>query len=240
MRCCQRILAVGMILALVFTLPLTAQAAPSQPDWDLTALPESFFDDAVFLGDSVSVTLGRFCEEKGGLGEALFLPNFSYGVHNAITGVVKIWYQGRDYFPDEAVTEVGAKKVFLMLGLNDIDPYGLDDTMDYWLLVTDQIKAANTDAQLFIQSMLPIWHTIHYTGLNNDNIIRYNELLRAFCEEAGYVYVDIADYFRDETGGLAEEYCSDFYVHVNYAATALWIEQLKNPANYSVDPRLYV
>ena len=239
MRCCQRILAAGMILALVFALSATAQAGQTQPDWDMTPLPEAYFDDAVFMGDSVSVLLGRRSEETGSLGQALFLAENSYSVFNALYGEVQIWYQGEKYFPEVVLQKLEAGKLFLMLGLNDIDPYGIDGTMDNWLLLTDRIKAANPRVQIFIQSMLPIWYGVRYAGLNNDNILLYNDRLRAFCEETGYVFVDIDDYFRDDTGGLADMYCSDGYVHVTTAATDLWAEQLKNPANYSVDPRLY-
>ena len=191
-------------------------------DWDLTPLDDSWFDDAVFFGDSISVTLERHCAKTGDLSGALFLCENSFGVRNAVSGKVKIWYQGNEYFPQDVLPLTGAKKLFAMFGINDIALYGkIDQTMERWA----------------IESCLPVFHTIHYDGLDNDCIDEYNQRLIAFCQENDCVYVDLAHYFKDEHNGMAAQYSSDQYVHVTYDATALWVEQLKNPANYSADPR---
>ena len=60
-----------------------------------------------------------------------------------------------------------------------------------------------------IESCLPVYHTIHYDGLDNDCIDEYNQRLIAFCQENGCVYVDIAHYFKDEDNGMALQYSSN-------------------------------
>lgn len=228
-----------LLLALLLLLPLTA-AADSGPDRDLTPLPDSWFDDAVFLGDSVSLILETQAERTGGLGEALFLCEGSFGINNAVSGDVLLWYQGRTYLPQDVLPLTGANKLFIMVGTNDIDLYGgVDRAMEMWDVFVDNVRETCPDLLIFIESMLPVWHTIAFEGLNNPNIRVYNERLRDFCEDRDCVYVDLADYFRDEYGGMAAAYSSDSYVHITYAAADLWIEQLKNPANYSADPRSF-
>ena len=237
-------------LALLLAV-LTAQGAAAEeavivepeavsPDWDLSPLPEDWFDDAVFIGDSITVVLGQEAEARGGLGEALFLTEFSYGVRNAVQGVLLLWFRGQQLFPWDALPLTGANKLFIMLGANDVAREGgIDVTMEYWEELCSRIKASCPDIQIFVQSELPVWHEIYYEGLNNANLLVYNERLRSFCEEHGYVYVNVADAFRDEYGGLAERYTSDYYCHISYDGARLWIETLRDPAVYSEDPRNY-
>lgn len=216
------------------------EAAEALPDWDLTPLPDEWFDDAVFFGDSISVTLKKHCQKTGDLGDALFLCAHSFGVRNAVSGKVKVWYKGEEYRPDQVLPLTGAKKVFAMFGTNDIALYGgIDRTMEKWQTLVERMREKSPDVQIFIESCFPVYHTIHYEGLNNKAIDKYNKRLIEFCEENDCVYVDLAHYFKDKKNGMALKYSSDQYVHVNYEATPVWVEQLKNPANYSVDPRSF-
>ncbi len=218
----------------------TKEPTAETPEWDLSPLPEAWFDDAVFIGDSITVVLGQEAEARGGLGEALFLNEFSYGVRNAVQGVLLLWFRGQQYYPWDALPLTGAGKVFFMLGANDVAREGgIDTTMECWEELCSRIKANCPDIQIFIQSELPVWHEIYYEGLNNANLLIYNERLRAFCEEHGYVYVNVADAFRDEYGGLAERYTSDYYCHISYDGARLWIETLRDPSVYSENPRNY-
>ena len=247
--------AICLFLLLLLLLPLlsalgsasaaSAQSAelteePTGRDWDMTPLPDSWFDDAVFFGDSVSITLKKHCAKTGDLGDALFLCEYSFGVRNAVSGKVKVWYKGKEYKPQQVLPLTGAKKVFAMFGANDIALYGgIDRTMEKWQTLIDRIRKKSPDVEIFIESCFPVYHTINYEGLNNKAIDKYNKRLIAFCEENDCVYVDLAHYFKDKKNGMAQRYSSDEYVHITYEAAEVWVEQLKNPANYSVDPRSF-
>ena len=160
---------------------------------------------------------------SGDLGDALFLCEFSYSVHNAYTGNLKIWYQSRQYSPADVVPLTGANKIFVMLGVNDIALYGgIDKTMLYWDDFIAKIREQSPDVVIFIESSLPIYYSAQYSAWNNDLFDEYNERLRAFCEEKDCVFVDIAHYFKNDKNSLADAYCSDYYCHVTYAATEVW------------------
>ena len=58
-----------------------------------------------------------------------------------------------------------------------------------------------------------------------------NELLRAFCEENGYTYIELADLVRDEDGFLKYEYSGpDYSFHPNDIAKAIWVRLLRTCA----------
>ena len=210
------------------------------PTWDLTPLPDSWFDNTVFLGDSVSCILQDYCEKNALLGDALFLPVGSYSVHNAISGQIQIYWRGQQRFAQDILPETGASKVFIMLGINDIAlEGGVDRTMELWYQYVEEIQEKDPTIQIFIESMLPVLTATEFPGRNNAKIDDYNDRLRALSREKGCIFVELAHYLKDETNGLPMEYTYDLSVHLTFQAAKIWAEQLKNPENYSEDPRMF-
>ena len=196
-------------------------AAPTQETVD-----SSFFDDAVFVGDSISLKLSY--DTSGRLGAAQFLVQGSYGVGNAIYDVLPTTYRGNTYTNlEDAIGATGAKKLFIMMGMNDIGLYGIDGTIENWGTLISLIRGVCPDMEIYIQSMTPVWTGGEKGGLTNPNINEYNNKLRVFAEENGCGFIDVAPFMRDATGGLATSFCSDNYVHLSDAGVDMWIKVLK-------------
>ena len=199
----------------------------------VTAPPEVFddaahyFDDAVFVGDSVSLMLSYYAADTGLLGDAQFLVRGSYSVAHALNGTMLMTYRGQQLSLPDAIAATGAKKVFFMLGMNDIGLNGIDATMESWETLLWAVKKVCPDVEIVIQSMTPIYTGGEKGKLNNPNVDAYNARLEAFAEEKGYGYLDVASFMKDATGGLAERYCSDQYVHLTSEGAAAWVKVLK-------------
>lgn len=199
------------------------------PDYE--NVDAGFFDDAVFVGDSISLKLSRF--HGGRLGNAQFLVQSSFSVYNAIYDLMPTTYRGREYRNlEDALAATGAKKIFIMLGINDIGIFGVDQTLENWRVLFDLIQQACPDAQIYIQSVTPMWTGSERKKLTNSNIHTYNFLLRFLAEEYGFGYIDIAPYLQDCTGGLAKVYSSDQYVHITEEGVAVWVSALRAFAGY--------
>lgn len=194
------------------------------PDYE--SVSASFFDDAVFVGDSISLKLSY--DTTGRLGNAQFLVQGSYGVGNAIYDVLPTTYRGNTYTNlEDAIAATGAKKLFIMMGMNDIGLYGIDGTIENWGTLLELIRGVCPDMEIYIQSMTPVWTGGEKGGLTNPNINEYNVKLRNFAAENGCAFIDVAPFMRDATGGLATSFCSDNYVHVSEAGVDMWIKVLK-------------
>ncbi len=218
--------------------PTPSPTPTPEPTPDMSPLPAEWFDDSVFLGDSVTVALEKYCDKTETLGGALFLCEFSYSVRNAVSGEVDIWYQGNPYRPEDVIPLTGASKVFAMLGTNDIARSGgIDRTIELWTEMLDKIREKSPDVTFFLESCLPMHYAGQLVDLNNKKLDEYNERLRAYCEENGIVFVDIAAYFKDDRNSLRDDFSDDQYVHVTESAARLWAVLLKDPANYSINPR---
>lgn len=189
--------------------------------------PTDFFSDAAFIGDSISYSLFVYQNKTGELGNPLFLVRGKLGLQNTLRGTLKIYYQGKEMTPWEALAASGAKKVFIMLGTNDIGYYGIDETMDRWVTFVGNIRELCPDIQIYIQSLTPMWTESEQKLLNNENIDLYNQRLEEFANENDCHFVNIAPYFKDSTNGLAVTYSGDRYVHMREEGVSAWVTLLK-------------
>lgn len=215
-----------------------ATPAATAPSAGSTAAPleggtveASFFDDAVFIGDSVTLKLQRYCLSTSALGTAKFLCAGSFSVEHAVSYSLSPTYQGAEVHVEDGVAAMGAGKVFLMLGMNDIAPYGIDNTIVKWGKLVDNILAQSPDAQIFIQSVTPILTGKEGKKLTNANVDKYNAALEQFCADNGYTYIAVAPYFKAADGSLQASYCSDpdsQGIHMTDAGCAVWVDVLRH------------
>ncbi len=216
-----------------YTLHKCSRCAVSYKDnyiWGAD-MPTTFFDDAAFIGDSVTLALKNYCASSGALGKATFLCVGSYSVNNAVTNGLYLSYQGQNTTPQEALKKCGAKKVFIMLGMNDIALFGensINKAIQNWTTMLGNIRKECPDIQIYIQSATPIYTAGQVGGLNNKRMDAYNAALKEFAQKNNCYYIDVATPMKDSTGGLASQYCSDNYVHLTQAACKLWVSTLKN------------
>ncbi len=199
----------------------------------------SFYDDAVFIGDSVSLRLDMYCQaHQGALGKAQFLTAGSLGSGNALEKVtsdsVHPYYQGEHMSVEDGVKASGAKKVFIMLGMNDVGLYGVEDSVKNMETLTERILEKNPDAEIYLQSMTPMLTGHERKVLNNENLDKYNAGLKELAKEKGYHFANVASVMKQEDGSLKPEYCSDpegMGIHFTDAGAEAWIDYLLQNAN---------
>lgn len=174
-------------------------------------------------------------EEESFVKGIQFLAVGSYSAFNAAKPVkgdnVHPLYKGKKYQLWDAIPLMDVKRVFILLGMNDISILGLEGARDQYKEVIDKIVEACPDVEIHILSTT---YTLKGKGggkLNNENLAKYNELLQEMAEENGWGYMDIATPISDGKGNLAAEYCSDDFVHLSSAAYDIWETELREYAN---------
>lgn len=196
----------------------------------------NYFDNTAFVGDSVSLKLSYYAAATGSLGKAQFFTAGSLGCANALWEVsdesVHPSYQGTKMLVEDCIAASGADTLYIMLGMNDIGLYGIDDTINNYRTLVGRIKEKSPDIKIVVQSMTPMTETSTILGnsLNNDNIKEYNRRLRILCAENGWSFVDVASVMYDAQGvSLNRNYCSDpdgLGVHFTEAGCEKWVEYL--------------
>lgn len=205
--------------------PVVPESDPVDPSW---------FDDAVFVGDSVSSWLNFYGGDLG-LGQATFLTATSFGIENALSPVTSSSlhpaYQGEKMKVEDVVARAGAKKVYIMFGLNDID-YGVEYATNDYVRLIQQILEKSPDVQIYVESVTPVLKDSRRAdeSFNNTTIQQFNDTMKAHCEANRWNYMDIASVYKDADGALRPEVCNDpqtMGLHITFEATSEWVQYLR-------------
>ncbi len=200
-------------------------------------VPDSYFDDAVFIGDSVSLSLYYYCRDNGGLGNARFLVAGSLSAMNALFSTSSQYSRhptlnGVKVRVEDGVKQLGAKKVYIMLGMNDVG-MGVENAVSNYTELIGLILDKSPDAKIIVQSMTPLANgsTSNGKNLNNDNIRRFNDRMRETCKANKWYFLDVASALTDADGYLPRSYCSDYPnmgLHLTYSADKVWIDYIRS------------
>jgi hypothetical protein len=196
----------------------------------------TWFDDAVFIGDSISVTLESYNESYGVLGGADFLCAVSLSQTNART--YSAGAEGLPEYPKgsgqhpklaDAVAQTGASKVYVMLGINCLAG-GVDRASSDLVTLLDEVLAASPNVTILVQSVTPMTADSKRAdeSLNNTVITAYNTRLEEICQERGWYYLDVAQAVADDTGCLQSDLSGDqaMGIHFNYNGASVWADYL--------------
>lgn len=220
----------------------TASSSSSQPNsvavQQSAKADASYLDDTVFIGDSVSLKLKNYVTAKrkteaGFFGKAQFLAAGSMGSGNALkplgSSSIHPSYNGKKALLEDNVAAMSAKKVYIMLGANDLALYGIDGSAENMSKLIAKIKAKSPNVKIFVQSATPIIKEQQMTNLNNPNLAAYDAKLSELCKKNGFYYIDVASVMRDSEGNLKPDYCSDpndLGIHFTDKACQVWIDYI--------------
>ena len=198
-----------------------------------------WFNDAVFVGDSVTLKLSYYCaDHPEALGTTEFFCAGSLGYTNSLWAIddpnaVHPFYQGEVHLAEECCELTGKSNVFIMLGMNDIGLYGTTGAMDSCKTLVQHILQRSPNAKIYIQSVTPMLAEMQMDHFNNTLIQELNGMLKAYCDENSYKYLDVFSALADSEGNLPLEYCSDpdnMGLHFNDTSCGIWVDYLKNNA----------
>ncbi|MCM3087957.1 GDSL-type esterase/lipase family protein [Bhargavaea ginsengi] len=150
-----------------------------------------------------------------------------------------------EYFPDERVINRGVyddtselvlnrigevagrepKEAFVMVGINDIIKGVKPETYEKNLRrIVEAFDPAVTEVTLF--SILPVNHDLVGNSVKDEEISRFNEIIRKVAEENGAEFIDLHSHFLDDKSQLDKQYTVDG-VHLNGKGYDIWLEQMK-------------
>lgn len=126
----------------------------------------------------------------------------------------------------DEVTVGKPKKVFLMIGTNDLargkKPLEVCDKIAE---ILDTIKRDSPSTKIYLQSVFPTNEDLG-TRYANVNINPLNDLLVKLAEEKRVTWIDVRPVFKDENGKLKKELTRDG-LHLNGQAYYLWYSVIR-------------
>lgn len=199
---------------------------PYKPKTEFMSVDTSYFDDALFIGDSRTVALRAY----GTLTNSHFFAKtgisvnalFDYPATDELTGLSL----------RHILSERSYKKIYIMIGVNDLSSGTLTGFTDGYFETVDKIREYQPNAVIYIQSIIGITAGKEYTSaghFDNQTVINRNALLKSKCDGESLVYLDLFSAFSDEAGYLKSEYSADG-LHIKPDYTYIWEDYLKSHA----------
>lgn len=214
--------------------PLSEEPLPEEPAETEEKLPagpvpasepaeDTYFDGAVFLGDSRTEGFYLYSGLKTG--------QYLYAVGATVESVFSkpVWGEGTSKIPLlDALAELDCRRVYLMLGVNELGWPRIEDFHDRYALVIDRVREDHPEAQIALQSILPVSarQEAKKTYVNNRRIAEYNQVIAALAEEKSCAFINVAEAVTGEDGCLPADLNFDG-VHLNPAGCRIWLDYLR-------------
>lgn len=176
----------------------------------------SYFDDALFIGDSRTVGI----QEYGTFTNSDFFCSIGMMASNIDSQNIN----GQTF--DQLIDSKQYGKVYVMLGINEVGN-DFQFTLTKYRAIIEKLKAHQTNATIYIQANLHVSAASETNVINNDNIDYLNSLFAGLADNKKVFYIDINELYDDENGNLTAEYTSDG-VHPLAAYYKQWCEWLSN------------
>lgn len=174
-------------------------------DAPFTTADASYFNDALFIGDSRTMGLKEYGQMEG----AEFFANTGMSVYNVKEKVVNVPSVG-DVTIEQLLSAKQYGKIYLMLGINELG-YNRDNTVQKYKELVDYIRSKEPDALIFIEANLHVSAARSDSDsiFNNNSINEFNSRISEFIDNEKTFYIDANEIFDDENGNLGAEYTSD-------------------------------
>lgn len=200
---------------------------------------EGYFSNSVFIGDSVLQGFQIYVKNRGTgyLDGTKVAGVVSYSLTAAIQSSSKYHplYKGKHIPPQQYVRAIGAKKVFLSFGINDL--HGSSDVTgvyNKYMKLISNIRGSNPGVKIHILSTTPPMKGSENYVNYAKNIRALNMKMRAYCDATDAEYIDTASYISTSEGYLRSDLCSDKFVHQTMEAYSIWDKVLRTYAwNYN-------
>lgn len=218
--------------------------AISDEELDNDSHYNSFYENSVFIGDSITVGFADYYKNNKDIisvNNIHFLAKegcSAYIVTSdvALTQFVNYMpiYQDQIQYIEDSISQMpNIEKAFICFGINDLVSSSPEKYIKDMKKIINQILIKNPELQIYIISIPCIAQDVITGSLSNDSIQIANNLLYKTCKEQQWGFINLIDYLMDQNGSLRSDYCSDNYVHQNYNAYQIWIKVLRNYAKNS-------
>ena len=178
--------------------------------WTNTLEKLNYDADVVFFGNSIT---------RGGSFQKYF-PNVK---------TCNLGYPGDNMdgmmFRVEQIKAVKPEKVFVMAGINGLQVQTNDVFESKYQRMVDSIKSKVPDAEIYLQSILPVNHNMMKGVAGSEKIEQANDIIKTIAQYSSCVYIDLwALYEKD--GEMPKELTRDG-VHLKPEAYERWMEEIR-------------
>lgn len=188
------------------SVPVTTPPPIPLPPAGFKQVDKSYFDDALFIGDSRMVGL----REYSGLDNSTFYAVEGLTVYK-LFGNAFIESGGSKVTLESALSKRKFGKIYLMVGINELGTGTLSYFTETYRQSVARIRELQPDALIFIQGILCVTAERSDTDeyVNNRNIRERNAALSQLADGVKSFYIDVNEVMCDKNGDLNKAYTWD-------------------------------
>lgn len=183
---------------------------------------ESYFSNAVFIGDSRTSGLEMYGKIEG----ATFYASDGMNIYN-------LWSEkfceinGKKVTLEEALSAQEFEKIYIQIGINEMGWGSEDGFALAYSQTVEKLKELQPKAVIFVQAIMRVTKEKSESDavFNNDRINLRNDRLAELADRKRVFYLDINEALCDEEGHLHSDYSYDEF-HLYGSRYALWVEYL--------------
>lgn len=171
--------------------------APAQPDIFVES-DLSYFDDALFIGDSRTVGIKDYGDFEN--------SDFFCTEGLATDKINKTEVNGKKF--DEVIDAKQYGKVYIMLGINEV---GNDHeyVLTSYRAIVEKLKVHQPDAVIYVQANLHVSSAAETKVITNAAIDDLNNGIASLADNKRVFYLDINELFDDEYGFFNQSFTHD-------------------------------
>lgn len=187
---------------------------------------DSYFSDAVFIGDSRTVGMQAY----GGLADiSTFYAATGLSVHKMFDKeIVEVPGQKDKITVEEALQTNSFEKIYLMIGINEMGTGTVESFMEKYKEAVEHLRELQPDAIIYLQAIMKVTEERSNKGdyIHNEGIDLRNEEIAKLADNVHIYYLDVNESVCDETGAMDASYTHDG-VHLKAQYVSLWKDYLK-------------
>lgn len=201
---------------LTTTTATTAAAGEYVP---LANADESYFDDALFIGNSRTVGMYLF----GDMPESTdFFADVGLTIYDALDANIDVPPEsGSTNTLTGLLTAKQYGKIYIMFGINELGTGTSESFVEYYQSVVQKICQMQPDAIVYVQSIINVAASAETDVISNANINEKNALLSQIADNKQVFYIDLNPSLVDSSGYLNSDYTSDG-IHLGGSSLPLW------------------
>lgn len=195
---------------------------PVKKELSFSEVPDEYFRDALFIGDSRTVGLKMYAPIEG----ATYFASVGLDVYEIEDTEVEVDEVGLITLTD-LLKKNKYGKIYIMLGINELG-FDYNTNLVKYKKLIDSIRKLQPETIIFIEANLRVGpdKSNNDATTNNANIDRFNEAISKFANNIDSVYIDVNPIFDDGYGNLNPESTGDdVHLYANYYTD--WVNWFK-------------
>lgn len=196
---------------------------------------DSYITSSLFVGDRTALAMqkdGRITLDQYAGKEDLKISNFLK------ESCVAFEDDANTYTIPQAIAKMKARRVYVMIGSNDVDgSVTVDEFMNDYKQALQNIKNSYSYCDLIACAIPPVVKDSENAAQTQTLIDQFNQAIAEACNEMGYKYLNLSEVLKDSKGYAEASYVDTSAGTLNAAGANAVLEYVKSHAYQTDDTR---